>query len=76
MAHKLNIKVIAEGVEIKRQQELLKDAGCDYGQGYVFSRPVSAADLESILEADPLDPKIPNASIASSNFRQHPERPL
>lgn len=49
MAHKLGIKVIAEGVETKQQCDLLKQIGCDYGQGYLFSRPVSAPDFEKWL---------------------------
>ena len=49
MAHKLGIKVIAEGVETKTQNQLLKDFGCDFGQGYLFSRPVAAADFEALL---------------------------
>ncbi len=49
MAHKLNIKVIAEGVETVVQQKLLNDAGCDYGQGYLFSKPVPAIDFEKTI---------------------------
>ncbi len=49
MAHKLNIKVIAEGVETQLQRDLLKQIGCDYGQGYLFSKPVPAADFELLL---------------------------
>jgi EAL domain-containing protein (putative c-di-GMP-specific phosphodiesterase class I) len=39
MAHKLGLKVIAEGIETKQQQDLLIKIGCDYGQGYLFSKP-------------------------------------
>jgi diguanylate cyclase (GGDEF)-like protein len=39
MAHKLGMKVIAEGIETKQQQDLLIKIGCDYGQGYLFSKP-------------------------------------
>jgi diguanylate cyclase (GGDEF)-like protein/PAS domain S-box-containing protein len=49
MAHKLGLKVIAEGVETAEQRDLLIAAGCDYGQGYLFSRPVPAEDVEKLL---------------------------
>lgn len=49
MAHKLGIKVIAEGVETQMQRDLLKQAGCDYGQGYLWSRPVPADEFEKLL---------------------------
>lgn len=50
MAHKLGIKVIAEGVETSEQRDLLAAAGCDYGQGYLFSRPVMADKFEMLLD--------------------------
>ena len=49
MAHKLGIKVIAEGVETQEQCDLLLAAGCDYGQGYLFSKPLLPQDFESFL---------------------------
>ncbi len=42
MAHKLGLKVVAEGVETPAQQALLVAAGCDYAQGYVFAHAVQA----------------------------------
>ena len=50
MAHKLGMKVIAEGVETEEQQMLLTVAGCNYGQGYLFSRPVPAGEFEELLK--------------------------
>jgi len=51
MAHKLGIKVIAEGVETKEQYGLLRAIGCDYVQGCLFSKPVPADELELFLKA-------------------------
>ncbi len=49
MAHKLNIKVIAEGIETEQQRRILSVAGCDYGQGFLFSRPLPVYDFGSLL---------------------------
>ena len=53
MAHKLNMRVIAEGVEKPQQQELLAMGGCDFAQGYLFSKPVPADEFERLLQSDP-----------------------
>lgn len=50
MAHKLDIKVIAEGIETELQRDLLAAANCDYGQGYLFSRPLPADAFEQLLQ--------------------------
>src|SRR5246127_5407114 len=42
LAHKMNLKVIAEGIETARQLERLLELGCEYGQGYFFSQPMEA----------------------------------
>lgn len=49
MAHKLGLTVIAEGVETREQRDLLVRAGCDYGQGYLFSPPVAAEQFSALL---------------------------
>ena len=46
MAHKLGIKVIAEGIETEEQKKLLAMIECDYGQGYLFSAPIPADQFE------------------------------
>ena len=49
LAHSLGLKVIAEGVENEEQIELLKRYACDEVQGYFFSKPLSAEDVEKFL---------------------------
>ncbi|MBV8658557.1 MAG: EAL domain-containing protein [Burkholderiales bacterium] len=49
MAHQLNMKVVAEGVETLAQLNFLRDKGCDEMQGYFFSPPVPAAEFETLL---------------------------
>jgi diguanylate cyclase (GGDEF)-like protein/PAS domain S-box-containing protein len=49
MAHNLNMRVIAEGVETKEQLVFLQEKGCDEVQGYLISRPLPAADIELFL---------------------------
>jgi len=42
LAHKMNLRVIAEGIETARQLERLGELGCEFGQGYYFSQPLEA----------------------------------
>jgi EAL domain-containing protein (putative c-di-GMP-specific phosphodiesterase class I) len=50
LAHALGMTVVAEGVETATQLSVLRDCGCDQGQGFVFSGPVTAAELPEMLE--------------------------
>ncbi|CCO22068.1 EAL domain-containing protein [Maridesulfovibrio hydrothermalis] len=52
LAHNLGLNVVAEGVEYMEQQELLKDMGCEFGQGYLYSRPMSVENVEALFKGD------------------------
>lgn len=45
LAHNLDLQVVAEGVETDAQFALLKQSGCELGQGFLFSKPLPAAEL-------------------------------
>ena len=51
LARAIGLKVTAEGVETKEQQQFLRVAGCHYLQGYLFSKPVPAAEIDAMLAA-------------------------
>ena len=50
LSQKLRISVIAEGIETIQQLKGLQQLGCEYGQGYLFSRPLPAEALTELLE--------------------------
>ena len=50
MANALNMAVVAEGIETQQQLDVLKGLGCEYGQGYLFGRPLNAAGTEQLLK--------------------------
>ena len=49
LAKALNLKVVAEGIESVHQFHQLRILGCEYGQGYLFSKPLPVADIERLL---------------------------
>jgi EAL domain-containing protein (putative c-di-GMP-specific phosphodiesterase class I) len=61
MAHKLGLKVIAEGVETQQQLNILNTADCDYVQGYFISKPIHSDEFENQLASD--DPFDINAKL-------------
>ena len=66
MAHRLGLQVVAEGVETHAQWELLRTAGCDYAQGYLFSPPVEAGAFEALLREGHIAPPTSTRPQSSS----------
>lgn len=53
MAHELGIQVVAEGIETEEQMQLLRDAGCDFGQGFYWGQPQTAEVFEAAWFGQP-----------------------
>jgi predicted signal transduction protein with EAL and GGDEF domain len=67
LGQKLNLRVIAEGVENEAQAAFLRNINCDEMQGYLFSRPVPAQGIEELLEArSQLTPETDTPGAAAS----------
>lgn len=58
MAHNLNLKVIAEGVETKEQLHFLQQRQCNEAQGYLFSRPISAEEMTTVFKEQAMAPHL------------------
>lgn len=52
LAHSLGLDVVAEGIETEQQLTQLKNLGCEYGQGYLFSKPVDIARATALLDTN------------------------
>jgi len=65
LARELDIKVVAEGVETEAQLNWVREQGCDEAQGFYLARPMSAADLSSMVLAGGLAESLPWLSSAS-----------
>jgi diguanylate cyclase (GGDEF)-like protein/PAS domain S-box-containing protein len=57
LAHNLGLNVVAEGIENEQQQNILMGLGCEYGQGYYYSRPVSFDAVENYFRTGVLEEK-------------------
>ena len=53
LAKNLKMRVIAEGIETENQLSLLRNLGCDFGQGFLFSKPKDSEEMEKILYQNP-----------------------
>jgi len=53
LARTVNLRAVAEGVESTPQLLALRKLGCEFGQGYLFSRPLPPAEIEALLERNP-----------------------
>jgi diguanylate cyclase (GGDEF)-like protein/PAS domain S-box-containing protein len=52
LAHNLGMKVVAEGVETQAQLDLLQKLGCEFAQGYLFSKPAEPEVIEKLLQSN------------------------
>lgn len=64
MAHELGLQVIAEGIENTVQRNLLMEADCDFGQGYLFAKPLLPGDFLALVQTGKLSRKeIPTRAL-------------
>ena len=69
MAHRLGMKVVAEGIETEDQYNILAAAGCDFGQGYLFAKPMPAQQFYDLLGSLSWDRKDP---VPAAEHRETP----
>jgi diguanylate cyclase (GGDEF)-like protein len=62
LAHDLHLVVVTEGVETAQQHEWVRALGCDHSQGYYFSRPVPAGEIDRLMDPGDPRPRLPQAS--------------
>lgn len=73
LAHSMGLEVVAEGIEDARAASLLQDWGCDHGQGYFLSRPLTAPQFEAWLKDRPRNiPAIARPRVHREQMERHP----
>ncbi|MFK7914276.1 MAG: EAL domain-containing protein [Pseudomonadales bacterium] len=70
MAHRLNMDVVAEGVETQGQLDFLANNDCEYAQGYLFSKPVTDQDIIQLIRSEKAGHQSPqpNRAVAGSSL--------
>lgn len=59
LAHSLQLKVTAEGIETQEQLDFLRDLNCEEGQGYFLSRPLPVDQIQALISSQPSRVKLP-----------------
>lgn len=73
IAHTMNMNVVAEGIETTEQQQLLTHLGCGYLQGYLFARPVPAAEIPALVATPPFSPPLCFVASTTKNKKSRRE---
>lgn len=68
LAHSLDLKIVAEGIEREEQAAFLQDANCDYGQGFLYSPALDAIDFLDWVTQQNTSPQEVNSSSEASNI--------
>jgi EAL domain-containing protein (putative c-di-GMP-specific phosphodiesterase class I) len=75
LAKNLKMRTFAEGIETASQLAVLKNLGCDYGQGYLMSKPLPADAMEKLLYQKrdwlPCDKKVSDASSKNNTTEEN-----
>ncbi len=50
LAHSLKFQIVAEGIETLQQKDRLQELGCQIGQGYLFSKPLSFDNADKLIQ--------------------------
>ena len=70
LAKVMGIPVLAEGIETREQADILRSMGCQFGQGFLFSRPVSATELPEVQTAENSVPGLEANMSTASRVRE------